>query len=271
VIAVTSFDNRSSFAGKWKLGDGMSDLLVSELVESDHFTVVERRELNRVIGELKLQNNEMFRPEGRVKQGNLLNSRYLIRGVINDFSQVAGNSFFVGTRDALFGSSSSRARVAMTLTLIDVESGRIVDSVSVSGEAKAREAFGEGRYKNVAFGGDAYFRTPLGKATRQAIRDGVVGIISSMPINYWRPMIASVQGNQIILNGGQSRGFEVGMEIIVREKGVPVTDPATGELLTVQRGRVIGTIRVDEVNETISLASPVKAGDFQRGQLLSPD
>ena len=271
VIAVTSFDNRSGFSGQWKLGDGMSDLLVSELVASDHFTVVERRDLRKVIGELNLQKDKMFRSEGKARKGNLLNSRYLIRGVIQDFSQLSGKSFFVGSRDALFGGSSSQARVAMTLTVIDVESGQIINSVPAAGVAKAREAYTEGRYKNIAFGGDAYFRTPLGEATRSAIREGVIGVIESLPVNYWRPMIAAVQGDTIILNGGESRGFEVGMEIIVREKGMPVTDPATGELLTIQRGNIIGKIRVDEVNDSVSLATAVTPAKYARGHLLSPD
>ena len=43
VVAVTSFENRSGFAGQWQLGSGMADLLVSELVHSRNFTVVERQ------------------------------------------------------------------------------------------------------------------------------------------------------------------------------------------------------------------------------------
>mgnify|MGYP001155752287 CR=1 FL=1 len=45
VVAVSQFENRSNFSGQWKLGSGMSDLLVSELVNSKNFIVVEREYL----------------------------------------------------------------------------------------------------------------------------------------------------------------------------------------------------------------------------------
>ncbi len=46
-IAVTTFENRSGFSGRWELGRGMSDLLVSELVKTKRF--ISTQEINMAI------------------------------------------------------------------------------------------------------------------------------------------------------------------------------------------------------------------------------
>lgn len=271
VVAVSSFENRSGFPGEWQLGGGMADLLVSELVLSKNFEVVERQHLETVVGELQRQKNEMFRPEGRLESGRLKNAQYLIRGVINDFSQVGGGAFAVTIRRLLFGGKGCNARVSLTLTIVDIETGVIVSSVQCKGTSRAREAYVEGSYKGVAFGGDAFFKTPLGQATRDAIRQGLKGIIREMPRRHWKPVIASVADGRIILNGGRDRGFREGRQYVVREAAQPVTDPTTGDLLTLLPGKEVGAIKVVKVEEEIAYAEAVKGEGFRRGQYLTEE
>ncbi|MFW5871408.1 MAG: CsgG/HfaB family protein [Verrucomicrobiota bacterium] len=269
VIAVSSFENRSGFTGQWKLGSGMADLLVSELVASRNFVVVERKHLASIVRELQLQRSEGFRDEGKVDTGRLKNAEYLVRGVINDFSQVGGGSFAIAVRTFLFGGRGYKARVALTLTIVDVESGEIVDSVQCAGIAKARQAYAKGEYKNVAFGGDAFFRTPLGIATANAIRRGVRGIVHKAPKNYWTPMVCALgAGGAVIINGGSDRGLQKGKMFEVREKGTAVTDPGTGDVLSVIPGRKIAVVRVKTVKNNVSYCETVEGGDIKRGQLL---
>jgi len=268
VVAVSSFENRSGFTGQWQLGSGMADLLVSELVGSEHFVVVERGHLDRVVDEISRQKNRLFRTEGRVDEGRLKNARYLIRGVINDFSHTGGGGFWVNLRSFLFLGRGHTARVAMTLTIVEVETGQIVDSIQCYSRVLAREAYLQGKYRDMAFGGDAFFKTPLGTATAKAIRQGVKGIIGSMPKQEWAPMIASIAGGRIILNAGRERGLRTGMLFRVRSEGRPVTDPATGDVLSVIPGPVVGTLRVTQVQGRIAYAEVVQGSGFERGQRL---
>jgi len=268
VVAVSSFQNRSGFSGSWQIGSGMADILVSELMDSRNFVVVERAELKTVVNELNLQQNPGFRKEGKVKTGNLKNAHYIIRGVINDFSQVGGSSFSMAIKRIFFGGKTHRARVSLTLTIVDVETGEILESVQCKGIARAREAFAKGAYKNVAFGGDTFFKTPLGEATAYAISSGVNQLIKSIPEERWSPMIAELEVNGIVINGGANRGLKPGMLFDVFAHGRAITDPATGNLLSIIPGPVIGRIKITTVNEKISFAEIDKGSGFQRGMPL---
>jgi len=267
-VAVASFENRSSFEGQWKLGPGMADLLVSELVASRNFVVLERGSLDKVVDEISRQSHRLFRPEGRVDEGRLDNAHYLIRGVITDFSQSSGGSLWLGIRHLLIGSGGYTARVGLTLTIVDIESGRILDSVQCSGKARAGDAYAKGSYKGIQFGGRSFFQTPLGVATASAIRQGLHGIVKKMPRTTWTPMIAEVDGNRIVLNGGRERGLETGSVYQVRGKGTPVTDPLTGDVLDVMPGPVVGTVRIMEMRAQVSVAELLSGHGFARGQTL---
>jgi curli biogenesis system outer membrane secretion channel CsgG len=259
VIAVTSFENRSGFSGQWKIGSGMADMLVSELVSSGNFVVVERKFLDNVVGELERQNEHFFRKEGKVQKGRLKNAKYLVRGVITDFSQVGGGGLFFGVKNLLLGGRGHKARVALALTIVDVESGEVVNSVQCAGTARAREAYVKAKYKGVAFGGDAYFKTPLGVATCNALRRGIRGMIATIPKLEWLPMVAQVvDGQNIIVNGGEDRDIRKGEVYIIKGASKPVHDPVTGDVIKLLPGREIAMVRITSVDDTISRAVVVE-------------
>jgi curli biogenesis system outer membrane secretion channel CsgG len=270
VVAVNSFENRSGFEGdsQWRIGTGMADLLVNELVASKCFVVVEREQFAKIVEEIERQRNAHFRPEGRTQDGRMKNAHYLIRGVINDFSQVGGAALGVLIRKILFLGRGYTARVSLTLTIVEVETGQIVDSVHCTGTALAGEIYAAGKYENVVFGGEAFFKTPLGNATRAAIRDGVKAIIRKMPRTSWQPMIVSVTGKEVIVNGGHNRGLRAGQQYVVRTPAQAVTDPATGDILDYLPGTKIGTLRLAKVDEKLAYAEIVEGTGFERGQWL---
>jgi curli biogenesis system outer membrane secretion channel CsgG len=269
VVAVTSFENRSGFAGQWQLGSGMADLLVSELVSSRNFNVVERQHFEGIVNEIQRQQTRLFRGEGKTTVGRMKNAQYLIRGVINDFSQTGGGGLSVAFRSLFFGGRGHNARVALTLTTVDIETGQIIAAVQSTGLVRTREAYAETNYKGVSFGGDIFFSTPLGKATARAIRGGVKQIIKDMPENPWRPMISCMKNGVVILNGGKDRNFRENTTYIVRAPAEPITDPATGDILTFLPGARVGTIRVTRVDDKVAFAEVLKGSSFERGQCLT--
>jgi hypothetical protein len=231
--------------------------------------VLERKHLGDVVGEILRQGQELFRSEGRVEKGRLMNAKYLIRGTITDFTVTGEASGWFGVSSFRAAGRGSRARVAITVKVSDVESGQIISSVKTDSSVSAG-GFGAGiNYKDMAFGGDAYFRTPLGRATEQAIRKAVKQVLRDLPTRKWEPRVAEAGVDMVVVNGGDNVGLREGQVYLVREAGRDITDPQTGHVVESLPGRVIGRIEVRDVRPASAHAA-ILEGTAQRGNFLEP-
>lgn len=267
VLAVTDFENRAGFQGQWKLGEGMAELLMAELLECDQVILLERKNLGDVVGEIHRQGESLFRAEGRVQRGRLMNAQYLIRGVVTDFTVIEDSSGWFGLPSFTIFGGGSKARVALNVYIVDVTSGRVLVSAKTEGTASAGGAGARVDYKNVSFGGDAFFRTPLGHATESALGEAVQAVLRGLPGQPWQPMIAEAGGSQAVINGGSNVAMRVGQEFSARGAPREITDPLTGNVIERIAGQVRGRVRVTEVLSTSSHAA-VLEGAVNRGDLL---
>lgn len=270
VLAVTDFENKSGFSGAWNLGGGMSDVLVNSLLTDEKVVVLERRHLRDVVSELDLQKSDLFREEGRVSRGRLKTASYLVRGAVTDFTITRDQSgwFSVEGKGRLFG-RGQKARVTLHAMLIDIENGEVIGAVKGTGSAGSSLFGGSFNYKKVNFGGESFFRTPLGKATGEAMDDVVRQLYRLIPVTWWQPMVAQADAQKVILNGGQNVGIEPGTQFMVMGESVVITDPLTGEVIERNRGPVKGRIMVTSVNQASSLARLIE-GRAGRGDPLVP-
>ena len=266
VVAVTTFRNETGFSGQWELGRGVPDLLVAELLQTKRVVVVDRQNLPEVVGEITRQGHELFRKEDGVTRGRLKNARYLIRGVISDFTQIGNATGWFRSSKAEAGIWGARALVMINLTIIDVESGEVLCSVPAEGRAYASFYWTKFNYKDVSFGGDAFFKTPIGAATREAIQQAVIEIMRHLPLVTWRPRIAEAAANTVIINGGENYGVQTNAVFNVREAGRTITDPTTGNAIEYIEGNVVGQIRITQVRpqaaDGVIISGKAKRGDF---------
>ena len=268
-IAVTDFENRAGIRGNWQLGSGMADLLVAELIESENFVVIERQQLINILGEHSFQKLPQFRKEGKTKSGRLVHSKYLIRGVVNDFSETSRFSLIAGITHLFTSWSVSKARVSMTLTIISVETGVIIDSIPCAANVSTYFTAGGGKKNNIAFAGDAFFRTPLGEATSLAIRQGVNELTEKVPTQYWQPVIAQANSSAAIINGGLNYELKVGDKFSIRDNPTFITDPITGDVLNIVPGVVFGEVQLTKIEEKMSYAKILEARKpIKRGNIL---
>lgn len=267
VVAVVDFENKASYSGQWNLGAGMADILVNELLESERVVVLERQHIQDVVGEIVRQGQDLFRKEGRVERGRLKNAQYLIRGTITDFTVTGDASGWFGTPAVGVKARGQRARVALTVKVSDVTSGEILSAVKTEADASAGGLGAAINYKSVSFGGDAFFRTPLGRATEKAIGRAVKKILHDLPRQPWQPRVADLMDGRVVVNGGRATGVEAGDVFTIRGPAREVTDPVTGNVIDVISGKVSGRIRVIEVKETSSYAE-VLEGSPERGDVL---
>jgi len=268
-IAVMKFENRAGNPLGWDIGDGMKDVLVDRLVRTGRFHVIERPELNSVLKELRFQHTGMTRQQRRAALGRLKNVQYLVKGTVTDFGHVSTRrGFFDGGGWNIFG-GGARAVMGMTLYVVEVESGEIICSTSITESVRAGDSAFKAVYKGVAFGGSAFYRTPLGRATAKVITKAVKRITRSIAARPWTPKIALVQPDgTVVINGGRDRRVKVGSEYEVRDVGQPIIDPDTGDRIGTQPGPYRGRVRVVQVHRRYSVALIVdgKAESFRPGQ-----
>jgi curli biogenesis system outer membrane secretion channel CsgG len=267
VVAVIDFENKANVSGRWNLGEGMADLLIAELIDSRDVTVLERKNLGDVVNEIAQQGRELFRQEGKVQRGRLKNARYLVRGTVTDFTESMHVSGWLGLRSWRIFGGGNRARVAIAVRVSEVESGEVVSSVKAEASVGSGGGGVEGMYKDVAFGGDAFFRTPLGQATEAAVEHAVRKILRDLPRERWDSRVASVSEDYVVVNGGKNVRVRRGREFLVREGPREVTDPVTGNVIDVVPGKVVGRVKVREVNDESSYADLLE-GVARRGDCL---
>lgn len=267
VVAVTDFENRANFSGQWNLGGGMAEIMIERLMHSDEVIILERQHIDGVLAEIQRQALDLFRREGRAERGRLKNARYLIRGVVTDFTVTGDASGWFSSMGAKGRFRSARSRVGLYVTVSDVETGQIISAVRTEGTASSGGFSAHVDYKKVTFGGDAYFRTPLGRATRTAMERAVAQILGDIPRDRWRPRVAESGINRVIINGGENVGVKVGQRFKVRREGRIVTDPITGDVLERVPGAVVGTLEIKQVGP-VSAHADLVDGEASRGDFL---
>lgn len=268
VIAVALFENEAGFKGQWQLGRGIPDLLVAELLTTGYVTVVDRQNLSAVVSEIRYQDQDLFRKENNVQTGRLKSARYLVRGTITDFTQTGNSSGWFSAKSFKTSVFGSRAVVMVNITLIDVETGEILKSISADGTVGAFGLGSKVNYRNISFGGEKFFRTPIGKATRKALNKAVVEIVRALPFQAWQPRIADVSSKTVIINGGANFNLEAGNVFTAYEKGRLVTDPETGDVIGQHPGTPTAQIQITSVLAT-SAEAVILSGQPKRGDYLT--
>ena len=81
-VGVVEFENKSAY-GQGRLGGAASDILVTELVKSGKFIVVERDRLSKIMEEQKFQGQGMIDSATAVKIGQVLGLEAIVVGSVS--------------------------------------------------------------------------------------------------------------------------------------------------------------------------------------------
>jgi len=271
-IAVMKFEDRSGARGM-NAGEGMKDVMVDRLLATKRFQVIERPEIDSILGELRLQGSGATRTQRRAALGRIKNVQYLLKGTITDFGVVSGGSSFFGTGGLRLFGGGDRAVMGVTLYVVEVESGQIICSRSIEESVRAKEGSARAGAKGLTFGGSSFYRTPLGRAARKVIGKAVREVCESIDARKWRPRIALVQpGGVVVINGGKDRDVKRGSVYGVFAAGEAIIDPDTGDRIGTQPGPLCGHIRVTRVHPRYSVAQLVqgKCDTLAIGQTCQP-
>ena len=100
-IAVLAFDYGTVqhwWSGTWDIGEGISDMIVDELVNDGSFRVIERKRLDAILAEQNFSNSERADPSAKTMAqiGKVLGVQYLVVGSVTKFGTEKSNQNFSG-------------------------------------------------------------------------------------------------------------------------------------------------------------------------------
>lgn len=213
-IGVVEFENKSAY-GQGRLGGAASDILVTELVKSGKFIVVERDRMSKIMEEQKLQTQGLIDSQTAVQIGQIMGLEAIVVGSVSQFGvKKEGSDYLIAQ------SKQQVAEVAVDLRLIDVQSGQIILADSGKGRAKTKKASFLGMGTK---GG--YDETLEGDALRAALVQFVDNAASQLNKKAWSCMVADASGDELYLNAGQDSGLETGVKLDCYRQGAQIRDP----------------------------------------------
>jgi curli biogenesis system outer membrane secretion channel CsgG len=230
-VAVGRFSNATNYGRallrpgeRDPLADQVADMLMSRLVETDRFIVVERADLDVIAAEQRITGAD---------SSSLIGVDAIIVGSVNEFGRrTEGQAGFL--------SSTMRQAVdaRVSIRLVDVDTG--VAFFSADGQGSATNEAGE----VAGFGSRAgYDGTLNDRAISAAIDDLVNNIIIELSDRPWRTDVLEARGQQVFIAGGERMGIRTGDVFELVTRGETITSRTTGLPITLP-GEAVATVRI---------------------------
>jgi curli biogenesis system outer membrane secretion channel CsgG len=290
-VAVMNFDYgtvrtyvNSIFGSDQDIGKGISDLLVTKLVQDGKYSVIERNALDKILAEQNFANSDRADANTAAKIGKVLGVDAIIIGSITQFGRddqhtnIGGGGYGLGRFGVGgVGTSKAKAVVGISTRLINTTTGEILVAVNGTGESSrsstsllgAGGGWSGGGGGSLDMGSSNFANTILGEAVRKAVDDTGAQLDASvdkvptikLEIN---GVVADVSGSTLIINVGKRAGVRVGDRLEVSRPVRTVKDPATGKVIKSVTNK-IGDATVTEVDDDSSTATlsggAAKVGD----------
>ena len=269
------------------VGKGIADMLVDRLVKDGTYSVIERKELDKVLGEQNFSNSNRADPASAAKIGKVLGVSAIIIGSITQFGRddhstnIGGGAVGGLTRGFGIGGVGKReakAVVEISARMISTDTAEILAVASGKGESSrsGTSLLGAGGSSGGAGGAGIdmsssnFGATIIGEATNKAVTQMSQGLTESAAkiptvVIAIDGLVADVNGATLVLNVGSRSGVHVGDKLQVTRVGREIKDPATGKVLR-RTESAMGTISITEVDDASAVGTyegtaGVKVGD----------
>ena len=239
-------------------------MLTSVLVQSEQFLVVERAQIREILGEHELKAGGLVNPSTGPKLGRLAGVQLIVYGAVTEFgAEEKGGGlnfgFSGGSLPFTFGGASEQASgsVAMDIRVVDTTTGQVLKSYTIREPIETSSFSLSAGYQGISLGGDQFMKTPLGAASRAAIKKTVYKIISTAGERPWQGRVVEFEGGEVFINAGARAGIEKGDLFMIERITKTLTDPATGEILGTRK-KELGVVTIVDVQEKLAIG-PFKA------------
>jgi curli biogenesis system outer membrane secretion channel CsgG len=294
-IAVLDFNyatvmtsSEAVFGNNQDIGKGISDMLIDRLMNNGTYRVIERNAINKVLAEQNFSNSNRADASTAAKIGHVLGVDAIITGDITQFGRDDQNKNLGGVlgRWDKYGvgnvnAQKSKAVVAITARMIDVNTGEILASVNGKGEStrSGTNLLGAGG-SGGTYGGGAggmnssnFAQTIIGEAVNQAVTQLAQGLeqkSTNLPVAKASPvagLVADASTSEIIINVGSQAGVHVGDTLLVTRVARVIKDPATGQPLRSIEDQV-GQIKITSVDANSAVGTFTGQGSPKTGDTV---
>ncbi len=273
-VAVFDFEDKTEAGITWWFGGGtgrgMADMLITELVKSGKFTVIERTQLEKILSEQKLGMSGAVTPQTAAKAGKLLGVDIAIIGAVTEFGHSQGG---LGGRlgGIGVGMKTQKATVAVDVRLVNTTTGEILVAENVRKQKSKRGVAISDWSRGVSFDNRNQFdQSLIGKTTREAIAEIVKLIDKTSRKIKWQGKVVKATSSSVIINAGSEHGVKKGDKFIILRLGEELIDPDTGLSLgsTEEEIGMIEVVNPDLGKGKASQCKIVKGGGFKRGDIV---
>ncbi len=292
-IAVMDFDyatvqtNAASIFGtNVDVGKGISDLLVDDLVRNGTYSVIERQQMSKILGEQNFEKSGRVNPATAAKIGRLLGVDAIIIGAVTEFGRETKNTGIGAVGSTFhhfgfggFGQKKTRAIVGLSARIVNVETGEIETVADAKGQSSRKSTsmlgggggwggFGAG---GVNFGTSNFQQTIIGEAVKKAT-DGLAAQLDAddtriaLPTIHVNGEVAAVVNGQVVIDVGSHAGVRVGDKLTVERVTMTIKDPRTGKVLR-QMTTPVGEIEAVNVDAVSAVCNILSGGGFKVGDL----
>ena len=172
-VAVLDLRNASGFDDA-RIGRGVADMLITALVSTGRFTVVERNDqvLQKIFAEQKLGQSGAVTAQTAAKAGQLLGARAAAYGEVTEFA-IRKTGAYVG----LAGTKTITTRTAIDVRLADASTGEIIAAASGVGSSSTSTS---GIALTVEFGTAGFDETSIGRSLRKAVNQVAIKLAQAV-------------------------------------------------------------------------------------------
>jgi curli biogenesis system outer membrane secretion channel CsgG len=290
-VAVFDFDyatvqsaSAAAFGTNVDVGKGISDLLVRHLVQDGTYSVIERKAMDKILGEQNFSNSDRADANSAAKIGRILGVDAIIVGSVTQFGYDnkntnvgGGGGGWGGFGIGGFSHKKSKAVVVVDARLVNIDTAEIMGVADGKGESSRESTSllgGGGNWHGwgggaVDFGSSDFQQTILGEAVNAAVDQMSTGLVADAPKLVARTIsvegvVAAVDGGQVVLNIGSKAGLKVGDQLTVKRITKEIKDPTTGKTIRKLTADV-GVIKLTDVDEISAIGAPVSGSGFKVG------
>ena len=276
-VAILEFKNKAShYTWSWyEAGRQAQDMLVTELVKSGKYRVIEREQLQAIMQEKHLSLSGDIDPKTAIQFGKMLGVEYLIAGAVTELGVTDRNASVPGgfLRDLPSVSvRSQKMEAALDARAFSTSTGEIVWADTAKDETSDSSVYVAGA------GGGANDRNKVDKLMRPVVQKLAASLakagLSSSGLGGAGDAsgvvgkIAKADGGTLYVNAGSEAGVKEGDEFAVYRVGEQIKDPDTGEVLGANEMKV-GRVKITSVKgPRLSIAAAVSGSGFKAGDTL---